>query len=157
LAIAADARLPVIIHQRNAAEDLIAELDRWPNVALIVLHSFDGTPRLRDWAVERGCFVGIGGLAAKTGSQGLRDLLRTIPMERLLLETDSPYLPPPHATSRRNAPANLGMIAGELAPVWSIEATDLCRVTSANAAEAFGLSLDLAAAVPAAASAVHQS
>ena len=51
----------------------MTELDRWPDLAPIVLHSFDGTQRLADWARERGCFVGIGGLATRRSSEPLRE------------------------------------------------------------------------------------
>jgi len=139
LEIAAAAGLPTIIHQRDASGALIAELDRWPNLAPIVLHSFDGTHRLADWARERGCFVGIGGLATRRGSAPLREVLPRIPADRLLLETDSPYLAPAGSASRRNVPANLSGIAAVLAPLWNMSGEDLCRLTSLNAVSLFGL------------------
>ena len=139
LEIAARDGLPTIIHQRNAADALIAELDRWPSLAPIVLHSFDGTHLLADWAIERGCFIGIGGLATRRGSDVLRALLSKMPIDRLLLETDAPYLSPPGA-SRRNTPANLGVIAGNLGPLWGLSGEELCRVTTANAVALFGFS-----------------
>jgi TatD DNase family protein len=140
LEIAATAGLPTIIHQRDASDALIAELDNWPNLAPIVLHSFDGTQRLADWARERGCFVGIGGLATRRSSQPLRELLVRIPVDRLLLETDSPYLAPPGSATRRNTPANLPRIAADLGPVWNLSGEELCRLTSSNAALLFNLS-----------------
>ena len=57
----------------------MTELDRWPDLAPIVLHSFDGTQRLADWARERGCFVGIGGLAMRRSSEPLRETLLANP------------------------------------------------------------------------------
>jgi TatD DNase family protein len=139
LEIAASERLPTIIHQRDASDALISELDRWPDLAPIVLHSFDGTQRLADWAKERGCFVGVGGLATRRSSTLLRDLLVRIPVDRLLLETDSPYLAPPGSASRRNLPANLPGIATVLAPLWNVSGEELCRLTSTNAVGLFGL------------------
>jgi TatD DNase family protein len=141
LEIAAEAELPAIIHQRAAAEALMATLDRWQGVAPIVLHSFDGTQRLADWAIERGCYIGVGGLATKRASGALREVLATVPLDRLLLETDSPYLSPPGTTSRRNTPANLPVIASLLAPLWRLTPDELCRLTTRNAIEVFGLSL----------------
>jgi TatD DNase family protein len=139
LEIAAATGLPVIVHQRDASDALITELDTWPNLAPIVLHSFDGTQRLADWARERGCFVGIGGLATRQSSQTLRELLVRIPVDRLLLETDSPYLAPPGSGSRRNNPANLPGIATALGPLWNLNGEELCRLTSRNAVGLFGL------------------
>lgn len=136
--IALERRLPLIIHQRNAADALRHELDHWPNLAPIVLHSFDGDQRLTDWAIERGCYFGVGGLATRPKSGMLRDLLRQVPRNRLLLETDSPYLAPPGAPSRRNSPANLPAIAAILAPLWHLNAEALIRATAENAVAVFG-------------------
>lgn len=130
--------LPIIIHQRDGSDALIKELDRWPNLALIVLHSFDGTERLADWAMERGCFIGIGGLATKRSAESLRETLARVPTDRLLLETDSPYLAPPGSTSRRNDPTNLPGIAALLAPLWNLSGEELCWLTSVNAVRLFG-------------------
>ena len=136
LEIASSEGLPAIIHQRNAADALIGELDRWPNLAPIVLHSFDGTDRLADWALERGCFIGIGGLATRPRSEELCRLLSRMPVDRLLLETDAPYLPPPGA-DRRNTPSNLPVIARLLSPLWGLTEDELCRTTTANAVGLF--------------------
>jgi TatD DNase family protein len=141
LDIAASTGLPTIIHQRDASDALIEELENWPSLAPIVLHSFDGTQRLADWAMERGCFVGIGGLATRRSAEPLRGLLARIPIDRLLLETDSPYLAPPGTSSRRNTPANLPGIAAALGPLWNLTSEELCRLTSRNAAGLFGLPL----------------
>ncbi len=139
LEIAASFGLPTIVHQRNASEALMTEFDRWPGLAPIVLHSFDGTQRLADWAMDRGCFVGIGGLAVRRSSEPLRQTLRQIAADRLLLETDSPYLAPPRSTTRRNDPTNLPRIAAALAPLWNLSGEELCWQTSVNAAALFGL------------------
>jgi TatD DNase family protein len=139
LQIAAAAGLPTIIHQRDASDALMAELDRWPDLEPIVLHSFDGTQRLADWARERGCYVGIGGLATRRSSAALRESIARIPLDLLLLETDSPYLAPPGSPSRRNVPANLPDIAARLAPLWNVSGDELSWVTSKNAVGIFGL------------------
>lgn len=131
--IAIAANLPLVIHQRDAIELLTRELDRWPQLQTVILHSFDGDERLAQWALERGCFVGIGGLACRKSSRTLRSALQIIPVERLLLETDSPYLAPPGAVSRRNEPANLPLVAAILAPLWDLTQDQLCRRTTANA------------------------
>lgn len=136
--LAMSSSLPLVIHQREASEELIAELDRWPDVTSIVLHSFDGTPRLVDWAVERGCLIGIGGLATRANSVELREFLTIIPADRLVLETDAPYLSPP-GFPRRNTPASLPVIADCLAPIWGLTGTELCKVTTENARRVFRL------------------
>ncbi len=138
LALAERADLPVVIHQRLAGEALMSELDECPGVRSVVLHSFDGDARFVDWARERGCYFGIGGLAAKKSSDALRSALSRAPFDRLLLETDSPYLSPPGATSRRNTPANLPLIAAILAPIWRVSAPELMRQARLNTTDLFG-------------------
>jgi TatD DNase family protein len=139
LEIASTEGLPTIVHQRDASDALMTELDRWSDLAPIVLHSFDGTRRLADWAHERGCFIGIGGLATRRSSAPLREVLARVPVDRLLLETDSPYLAPPGAASRRNAPVNLPRIADVLAPLWNLSGDELCCLTTSNAVKLFRL------------------
>jgi TatD DNase family protein len=140
LELASALNLPVIIHQRAAADELSNAIDRSSMDAAIVLHSFDGTPRLTDWALERGAYVGIGGLATRRSSSQLRELLARIPTDRLLLETDAPYLVPAGIKDRRNVPANLPFIAAQLAPLWGIGPDQLCRITTINAKALFGIS-----------------
>jgi TatD DNase family protein len=139
LEMAATELLPVIVHHRDASDALMRELENWPGLASIVLHSFDGTERLADWARDRGCYIGIGGLATRGSSESLRGLLARIPLNRLLLETDSPYLAPPGSASRRNSPANLPTIAAALGPLWNLSGEELCQLTSKNAMGLFGL------------------
>jgi TatD DNase family protein len=138
--LAISSNLPLVIHQRDARKELTIELDRWPDLKSVVLHSFDGDERLAAWASERGCFVGIGGLACRKSSRVLREALRIIHADQLLLETDSPYLAPPGCPSRRNEPANLPLVAETLAPLWNLTSEQLCHRTSANATKVFKLS-----------------
>lgn len=138
LELAERADAPVVIHQRQSAELLMSELDRFPEIRNVVLHSFDGDDRFIDWAKERGCYFGVGGLAAKKSSEALRNALVRAPLNRLLLETDSPYLAPPGAGSRRNTPANLPRIAEILAPIWRLSTGELMRRSRLNTASIFG-------------------
>jgi TatD DNase family protein len=140
LEIAAHTGLPVIIHHRVAIDALMIELDRWPKLPAIALHSFDGNRRPADWAIERSCYIGVGGLATKRASTELRALLERMPTTQLLLETDSPYLPPPGAESRRNTPANLPLIANILGPLWNLTGEELCQTTTRNAERLFAKS-----------------
>jgi TatD DNase family protein len=138
LALAVETKLPVVIHQRMASGQIASELERWPGVRALVLHSFDGDDRYIDWAIDRGCFIGVGGLAARKSSDGLRKVLKRAPLERILLETDSPYLTPPGSASRRNSPANLPRIAEILAPIWNLAARELVDCTRMNTLSLFG-------------------
>ena len=104
-----------------------------------MLHSFDGTQRLADWARERGCFVGIGGLATRRSSETLRELLTGSQLiDCCWRQTRHIWLRLASA-SRRNDPANLPRIAAALAPLWNLSGEELCRLTSRNAVGLFGL------------------
>jgi TatD DNase family protein len=141
LRLAADLRLPVIIHQRAAEADLIEILSEWRTPGPLVLHSFDGSRRLAQFAIERGYYFGVGGLMTRPTSDELRAIIARVPAERLLLETDAPYLKPAGARGSRNVPANIPRIASNLAALrgWSLEETS--TVTTANAVHLFCLQL----------------
>jgi TatD DNase family protein len=142
LEIADQASLPVVIHQRGAETDLIEILAAVPASLACILHSFDGTALLAAFAVERGYYVGVGGLMTRSKSNGLREVLKRVPLELLLLETDSPYLVPSKVKSRRNEPANLVEIADSLSALLGMPQDDVVGVTTRNAERAFGPLLD---------------
>ncbi len=86
--------LPVVIHMRGEVEaEIIATLEEFPDVRA-VFHSFDGSAALRDFLLDRGDSIGVGGLMTRAGSIDLRDVLKNVPFESIVLETDSPYLVP---------------------------------------------------------------
>lgn len=139
LGLARVAGLPVVIHQRAAESELLDLMEAEPALPTLVLHSFDGGPRYAAFARDAGCFVGVGGLATRSSSASLRAVLATIPPDRILLETDSPYLVPAGTRGRRNEPANVPVIGGRLSGIWDMERDAFAALTTANAVRAFGL------------------
>jgi TatD DNase family protein len=145
LDLAASVRLPVIIHMRGEVEaDLRQELDRARSGLVCVLHSFDGSQSFADYALARGWFFGVGGLVTRPPNSTLRDIVRGLPMDRLLLETDSPYLTPAGVTDRRNSPVNIPMIAGAVASLKGMGVEEVAQATTANAVGLFRLPIDAA-------------
>lgn len=142
LDIAADLDLPLVIHMRDAEEEVIRILSTAERLPTLIFHSFDGSARLRDFALDLGGYVGVGGLATRQSSEDLRALLAAVPMERLLLETDSPYLVPARQKIRRNEPAHIATIAGMMAQYLGTSPEELAAQTTANARHVFGLSND---------------
>jgi len=125
--------LPVIIHMRGSVEDeIIAILADFPEVR-VILHSFDGSARLRDFLLARGDAIGVGGLMTRGSSADLREVLRTVPLESILLETDSPYLVPKGLKAQRNTPAFIPVIAAALADLLDRSVEDIAQQTTANA------------------------
>lgn len=139
LHIAADLGLPVVIHMRSAEAEMLKQLEGIDRLPTMIFHSFDGTDRLMDFALESGSYVGIGGLATRQKSDNLRALLKRVPMERILLETDSPYLVPARQKDRRNQPAHIATIASMMAEHLETTPTQLAEITTANAERVFGL------------------
>jgi TatD DNase family protein len=146
LDLAASARLPVVIHMRGDVEpDLRAALAGAPSHLTAVLHSFDGSPSFAEEAISRGWYFGVGGLVTRQSNTQLREIVSRLPLDRVLLETDAPYLTPAGVKDRRNSPVNIPIIARALASLREIESGDVAQATSANAAGLFGLPLQVAA------------
>lgn len=131
--------LPVIIHMRGSVEDeIIANLADFPDVR-VILHSFDGSATLRDFLLARGDVVGVGGLMTRAASTDLREVLRSVPLESIVLETDSPYLVPKGVKERRNTPVSIPLIAATLADLLGRSVQEISRQTTANAHRLLGL------------------
>jgi TatD DNase family protein len=137
IALAIETGLPLVIHQRSAESEVYEQLQAADPALRVVLHSFDGSRRMVDLALEREWFIGVGGLMTKQASSDLRDLLKTVPLERMLLETDSPYLVPAGVKNRRNTPANIPAIAIHLAGLTGRSIAEISEITTANALLAF--------------------
>lgn len=133
LELARQFRLPVVIHMRGDVEpEVMATLRTFPNVQA-VFHSFDGSPRLRDFVIERGDLIGVGGLMTKQHAVALRETLRSVPLDSLILETDAPYLAPRGWKGRRNTPSAIPRIARELSKLLQVDLETLASVTTVNA------------------------
>lgn len=138
LELASDVGLPVVIHQRDAEQDVSAILHGLPANVACVLHSFDGSAELATFAIERGYMLGVGGLMTRSKSQPLRDVLAQVPLDNLLLETDSPYLVPAGVKNRRNEPTALVQVAESLSSLLGIPQHEVVDATTANAQRIFG-------------------
>jgi TatD DNase family protein len=97
-----------------------------------VMHCFSSGPRLAEAALEMGFYLSISGIAAFPKSQDLRDIFAKAPLDRLLVETDSPYLAPPPHRGKRNEPAFVAHTARAVAPVFGITAEAFAAQTTAN-------------------------
>lgn len=140
LALASDVGLPVVMHLRGEVEsDLIRALDQTPDSLTCVFHSFDGSAELAQYGLDRGFVFGVGGLATKAANSRLREILTMIPLDRLMLETDAPYLVPATIKDRRNTPANIPFIAAELAVLKGVSLNDIAAATTANTSRVFNL------------------
>lgn len=138
LTIARAAGKPVVLHIRDAHADAWAVVDAVPAVPGVV-HCFTGTPdEARAW-LDRGYFLSFSGIATFPASDALREAARICPADRILLETDAPYLAPVPVRGRKNEPANVAFTCMRLAAVRGEAPEALARATAANAAAVFGL------------------
>lgn len=141
LELAAETHLPVVIHQRAAAADCAAVLSAVSAEQGVVLHSFDGSAELLVMGLDRGWTFGVGGLMTRRSSGALRAALQQVPLDRLILETDSPYLVPSGIKERRNNPGLIPHIAGTLAELLHMPLGDVARYTTSNAMQIFALEI----------------
>jgi TatD DNase family protein len=136
LELAAELRKPVIIHTRAADEDTLAGLGGYAGT--VVLHCFSSLPLLEP-ALERGWYVSFAGNVTYKNAHDLRSAAFAVPAERLLVETDSPYLAPVPRRGRPNEPANVVHTVGALAHARNAEQDELAAQIDANATRCFGL------------------
>ncbi len=142
IAVARDLHLPVVIHTREAQEDTITILkeEKAADVGG-VFHCFTGDAWLAKDALDLGFFLSFSGVITFQNATMLRDILRWVPMDRLLVETDCPYLTPVPHRGKRNEPAYVKLVAQTVAEVKSTEQSltleDVGRITSENTRRLF--------------------
>ena len=139
LRLAQDLGLPVVIHTRESIRDTLDMLHdalrRGPLVP--VLHSFTGSAAEAAEAVEIGCSLGFAGMVTFRSAADLREVAKTVPLDRLLIETDSPFLSPEPFRGRRNEPAHVIHTARCLAIARGEPLEKLAAATTANAERVF--------------------
>lgn len=129
---------PVVIHTREADEDTEAIL-RETRPERGVIHCFTGgTDAVRAY-LGLGFFVSVAGVVTFPKAEALREAIRLVPLHRLLVETDSPFLAPVPFRGKRNEPAHVRRVAEEVARVKGVSLAELASQTTANARELFGL------------------
>lgn len=129
---------PVVVHAREAEEAVLAAIRRHDGVRG-VLHAFAGTPGQAQQALELGWFLGVGGMLTFQRAERMREVARRAPLERLLLETDAPYLAPVPYRGRRNEPAYVATVAEALARLRGIDVGEVAAKTTRAASELFGV------------------
>jgi len=146
LELAAEFGLPVIIHNRDASEDVIAILEGW-SAGLTgelkarpgVLHSFSAPRSIAERALAAGFYLGFTGPLTYKNADELRSIAAAAPLDRLLVETDSPFLTPTPHRGKRNEPAYVRLVAERLAALRGLSLDDLAAATTANAVRLFNL------------------
>jgi len=137
LQLAVELNLPVILHSREAETDTLNILQDFPVPSHGVAHSFTSSIEMARTLVEMGWYLGINGIVTFKNAEDLRKVVRWLPLERLLLETDSPFLAPIPFRGKPNKPAHIPAIATFIAELREISLEELAQQTTANAQRLF--------------------
>ena len=137
LQLAVELNLPVILHSREAETDTLNILQEFPVPSHGVAHSFTSSIEMARTLVEMGWYLGINGIVTFKNAEDLREVVRWLPLEHLLLETDSPFLAPIPFRGKPNKPAYIPAIATFIAELREISLEELAQQTTANAQRLF--------------------
>lgn len=147
LELAGEAGLPVIVHSRQAMEDLLSILRDWCSRLRDssnplaerpgVLHSFEGTLEAAQEAMRLNFYIGVSGPVTFKNAPDRQAMIAALPLERLLIETDAPFLSPHPLRGRRNEPANVRFIAEKIADLHHQSISSVAQITTENAAKLF--------------------
>ncbi len=129
--------LPVMVHSRDATEDMLIILNEYASKGLRgVMHCFSGSREVAEQYVKLGLYLGIGGVITFKNAK-LAEHLQGIPLERILLETDAPWMAPTPYRGKRNEPAWMIHVAAKLAEVYGVSADEIIQQTTRNARALF--------------------
>lgn len=131
MALAAELRLPVIVHEREAHEDGLAIVDEFPEVTG-VFHCYSGSGEMAKELIKRGWYIGFTGVLTFKNAKKALKVAQEIPLERIVLETDCPYMSPEPFRGRRNDPGKLYRMAQALAQLRNLPEEEIHRITLEN-------------------------
>ena len=140
LELAAQLKLPVVIHSRDAAKDTLDVMkgERAEEIGGVI-HCFSYGKEMAREYLNMGFYLGIGGVATFQNGKKLKEVIQYAPMDRLVLETDCPYLAPVPYRGKRNSSLNLPYVAEEIARIKQVDTETVVRVTEENARKLFGI------------------
>ena len=130
---------PLMIHSRDAWDETFAALDAEGVPARTIFHCFTGGPDEARAALDRGCYLSFSGIVSFKGADDVRAAAALAPAERVLVETDSPYLAPAPYRGKPNEPAYVALVGAALAEAREVGVEEIASLTRANAARVFGV------------------
>ncbi len=131
MALAAELNLPVIVHEREAHEDGMKLVEEFPGVTG-VFHCYSGSLEMAKWLVSRGWYIGFGGVLTFKNARKAVEVASGIPLDRIVLETDCPYMAPEPFRGRRNDPGKLFRVAEKLAQLRGLSVEEVQAITLEN-------------------------
>ena len=140
LHLATEEKLPVIIHSRDASQDTFDIMKKeHAGTTGGVIHCFSGSAEMAKEYVKMGYYIGVGGVVTFKNSRVLKEVVKAIPLECIVVETDCPYLAPAPHRGKRNSSAYLPLVIEEIARLKEITAEEVENVTYENAQRLYGL------------------
>ena len=140
LKLAKELDLPIIIHTRDAAGETFEILKNNQNGNVKgVLHSYSGSPEMALEYIKMGFYIALGGPVTFKNARVVREVAEAVPLDKLLLETDCPYLTPEPYRGKRNEPVYVKYVAEKIAEVKGVTYEQLVKATNANAKKLFGI------------------
>jgi TatD DNase family protein len=130
---------PLVIHSRDAWTDTFRVLDDEGVPDRTIFHCFTGGPEEASAALERGCYLSFSGIVSFKNADALREAARLTPADRVLVETDSPFLTPEPLRGKPNEPALVVLVGAALARARGVEPAEIAEITRVNAVRAFGV------------------
>jgi TatD DNase family protein len=135
---ALDLQIPIVIHTRNAMQETINRVKPFADKGLRgIFHCFSGSAESAQQIIKMGFHLGIGGVVTYKNA-GLPEVLTEIPLEKLVLETDAPYLSPVPYRGKRNESSYLSYVVAKLSDIYQISEEEIARITTENAERIFG-------------------
>ena len=138
MALAAELGLPAIVHERDAHADGMQIVSEFPTVTG-VFHCYSGSPEMAKWLIDRGWYIGFTGVLTFKNARKAVEVAANIPLERLVLETDCPYMAPEPFRGKRNDPGKLYRMAEKLAELRGLPLEEIHRITTENGKRLYGL------------------
>lgn len=137
--LAVESDLPIIFHVREAYDDFWPILDNFSGIRG-VLHSFTDSNANLEKALQKGFYIGVNGISTFTKDARQKEMFANLPLDRVVLETDAPYLTPTGQRGKVNEPAFITEVAKHLSTVWSVPINTIADQTTSNATQLFNIS-----------------
>lgn len=137
--LANELNLPIDIHDREAHKDTYDIIQEHNNGSKVIMHCFSGSVEFARECVKAGFYLGIGGVVTFKNAVKMKEVAKDVPLEKILLETDAPYLTPVPFRGKENQPAYVKYVAEEIASLREISVEEVAQITTENAKTVFNI------------------
>lgn len=137
--LANELNLPINIHDRDAHKDTFDILKEHNHGSKVIMHCFSGSVEFANECIKEGFYIALGGVVTFKNAMKMKEVAKIVPLERLLLETDAPYLTPVPYRGKENQPAYVKFVAEEISKIRGIDMENVTKITTKNAIEVLDL------------------